>query len=148
MPKADIDRLFDHLVGAREQRGRDLQAERLCGLEVDHKFILGRCLNRQIRGFLALKDAIDVACRASESVDRIRSVGHQAAVSYEVARQVDGWQFVPGCKPYDQIALEVCQRAPGDNQAAARAAPECRNRTLDLTGIIALIDRGQFNTER
>src|SRR5215472_16030323 len=27
---------FDHLVGAREQPVRNLEAERLCGLEIDH----------------------------------------------------------------------------------------------------------------
>jgi hypothetical protein len=32
--------LFDHLVGAGEQRGRDSEAVRLSGFEVDHPFNL------------------------------------------------------------------------------------------------------------
>ena len=35
-----IVRLFDHLVGAGEQRGRHLDAERLRGLEIDHQLEL------------------------------------------------------------------------------------------------------------
>jgi hypothetical protein len=34
--------LFDHLVGAGEQEGRDSETERLCSLEVDHELELGR----------------------------------------------------------------------------------------------------------
>jgi hypothetical protein len=33
--------LFDHLVGAREQHGRHVEAQRLGGLEIDHKLVLG-----------------------------------------------------------------------------------------------------------
>ena len=36
VPIADIAALFDHLVGAGEQRWRNGEAERLGGLEVDH----------------------------------------------------------------------------------------------------------------
>src|SRR5881296_3175170 len=54
---------FNHLVGAREQRGRDFKAERSCGLEVDHQLVLGRRLHRQVGWFLALEDAIDVTRR-------------------------------------------------------------------------------------
>ena len=35
-PKADIGYLFDHFVGAGEQRWRDIEAERFGSLEVDH----------------------------------------------------------------------------------------------------------------
>ena len=38
--------LFDHLVSTGEQRRRHLETERLSGLEVDHKLVLGRRLYR------------------------------------------------------------------------------------------------------
>jgi hypothetical protein len=36
--------LFDHLVGAGEQRRRDSKAERRCRFQVDYQFVLRRRL--------------------------------------------------------------------------------------------------------
>src|SRR5262245_11954022 len=55
--------LFDNLIGAREQRRRDVDAERLGRLEIDYKLILGRHLHRQVSRLLALEDAVNVAGR-------------------------------------------------------------------------------------
>jgi len=46
--------LFDDLVGEVEDRGRDRQAERLGGLQVDDQLEPRRLLNGQVRGLGAL----------------------------------------------------------------------------------------------
>src|SRR5262245_57878863 len=80
---------FDHLVGAREERGRYVEAEGLCGLEVDYQVVLGRRLYRQVGGFLALEDAVDVAGRAAVLLSPIGVIGHQAATGDKHAIRVD-----------------------------------------------------------
>ena len=82
-PKADIriaTDLFDHLVGAGEQRGRHVEAHRLRGLEVDGQFELSRRLYRKIGRLLALEDAIDVAGRAPVIVREVGSIREQTTV--------------------------------------------------------------------
>src|SRR5438876_5159980 len=46
---------FDHLVGAQQDRGGNLQAERLCRLEIDEKLDLDRLLNRQLGWIFSLE---------------------------------------------------------------------------------------------
>jgi len=66
--------LFDHLVGAREQRRRHVETKPFCGFEVDHQLILGRCLHRKIGWPLALEDAIDIAGCVPKLLDQIISI--------------------------------------------------------------------------
>src|SRR5262245_27751633 len=52
--------LFDHLVGAREQRRRYRKAKRLGGLEIKDEVVLCWGLNRQIAWLFALENTIHV----------------------------------------------------------------------------------------
>jgi len=78
--------LFDHLVGAAEQRRRHIEAERLRGLEIDHQLVFRRRLHRQIAGFLPFEDAIYVTSGEAVLVNPITSVSDQAASGCEVAQ--------------------------------------------------------------
>src|SRR5437016_3891814 len=50
-------RSFDHLVGKREQRRRDFDAERLRGLEIDHQLEFARLYHGQVGGLFASQNA-------------------------------------------------------------------------------------------
>jgi hypothetical protein len=54
---------LDHLVGAGEQSGRDVQAECLRHNQVNDEVELGRLLDRQIGGLLALENPGDIEPR-------------------------------------------------------------------------------------
>ena len=56
-PKADIARIFDHLVGDLLEMHWHVEAQRLGGLDVDNKLKLRRHLHWQITRLLALEDA-------------------------------------------------------------------------------------------
>ena len=86
---------------------RHVDAKCLGGLEIDHQFVLGRRLYRQVGWLLALEDAIDIASGAAVLVDKIRPVGDQAAGRGEVARAVNRRNAVASNHCSDQIALRI-----------------------------------------
>jgi hypothetical protein len=51
---------FDHLVGARDNRGRDVEAKRFGGFLVDDKLELGGLQDRQIRGLGTAENLTDI----------------------------------------------------------------------------------------
>jgi hypothetical protein len=50
---------FDHLVGELLKVKRDIEAERLCSLEIDHQLEFGGLLDREIGGHDPIEDFID-----------------------------------------------------------------------------------------
>lgn len=120
--------LLDHLVGASDQRGWNLDAKRLCN-EVDEKFELGGLFDRQVSRLRALKYLIHVGNAAPVEVDNVRSIGHEPTELYKLFAHSHYRQPML-CREVDN-ALKLCQRvirrpkaAPaGISSAVSRSRP-------------------------
>src|SRR5262249_8720310 len=86
--------LFDHLVGAGEQRLRHRKPHPLRRVEVDHQLIFRRRLHGQVRWLLALEDAVHVPGGKTKLLSTIGTVGYKAARYGEVTLIVDRGQPV------------------------------------------------------
>src|SRR6516164_943723 len=76
--------LFDHLVGAQQDRWGYGKTERLGGLAVQDHLKLGRKLHREIARLFAAQDAIHIGGGAAKGVHLVDSVGEQSTVSGKV----------------------------------------------------------------
>src|SRR5215471_18258696 len=78
--------LFDHLVGAGEERRWHSNAKRLGGFHIDDQLETSRLLHRQIGGLDAFEDFVDVDGSLAKKVRIYRGVRHQPAFVDEPAR--------------------------------------------------------------
>src|SRR5262249_408095 len=100
LPQADIRPSYSITSSARASSvGRDLEANRLCGLEVDHQIVLGRRLYRQIGRLLALEDPVDIASGAAEFR---RSCGVVARPGVKHSSRIGPLRFITGRFPRTQ----------------------------------------------
>ena len=60
--------LFDHLVGAQQERLWDLQTERLGSRKIDDEIELGRLLDRDVGRLRAAQNLIHESCRTAENL--------------------------------------------------------------------------------
>ena len=59
-PGSQSAALFDHLIGASEQRRRNFEPERLGGLEIDDEVELGRLHDGEVGGLRAVENTAGV----------------------------------------------------------------------------------------
>src|SRR5262249_53732827 len=67
---------LDHLVGAQQDRGRDIEAKRLGGLEIDRQHDLCRKLDWQIASLGTFQSFINIVGGPLEVCRNINAVAH------------------------------------------------------------------------
>src|SRR5215470_8981624 len=97
--------LFDHLVGAAEQRERHSKAERLRGLEVDKQLYFGDLLNRQISRLLTLEYASGLNASLTVRFHKAACITHQTARDSKVARLMDRGHQVPASQGSELLTV-------------------------------------------
>src|SRR6516162_679531 len=70
---------LDHLVGAGEQSGRDGEAERLSGEQIDDEIEFGRLLDWDVGRLGPTQNLVDKVGGAPKHVREVWSIGHQTA---------------------------------------------------------------------
>ena len=105
------------------------------------------CCDRQVGRLRALEDAVDVADRAPEQVDRVGSIGNQAAVLRMIAVRIDSRQGMAGGQRNDRRAVGRRRAARGHDQAAIGGAREGRDGVFDLASV-ADVGRLQLDSGR
>src|SRR5262245_21710097 len=108
--------LFNYFVGTGEQCWRDVETERLGGLEVDGELELCRLLHRKVGGTGAPKNLVDVPGGAALQVRDACSIGHEAAGGDEVQRPVQRRQAQRDGAVGDELALPGRQRVTDGEQ--------------------------------
>src|SRR5712691_5309812 len=101
---------FDDLVGASDQRQRDVDAERLGSLEVDDQLDFRDLLHWQLSRLIALENTTSQDASLAPGVAKVSSVGHQAASRCkltilenrcnQVAQRKGGELFVPAVEKW------------------------------------------------
>src|SRR6266446_9858263 len=94
--------LFDHLVGADEERGRNCEAERLGGFQVDRHLKFGRLHDRQIGGLFTLENSPGVSTDLTIAVSKAHSVTDQATSRDELALRVDRGDHI-ACRQRNEL---------------------------------------------
>jgi hypothetical protein len=130
--------LFDPLVGDRQHTRRHFDAERLCGLEVEHKVKFGRLHHRQIGGLDALEDLPGIDTDLMIRVREVGAVAHQPAGFDQMTVVIGCWNLVARRKR-GKLCGAVVEEPVGSDEygIGALARERCKGR-------INLVDRTGF----
>src|SRR6476660_9883852 len=96
--------LFDHLGGEGKQLRWDVEAERLCGFEIDDQFEPSRLHHWKIGGLLALDNPTHIDAYLAIPIGKIGSVAHQATGRDEFPKLINCGHCMTSYQPDKLIA--------------------------------------------
>src|SRR5262249_20519165 len=123
---------LDHLVGEREQPVRNLEAERLGGLEVDAQLDFRGLYHRQVGRLFTLEKATGVKSDLSVLLCQADSVTDEPSRDYELMKQVHGRNRM-ACRKFNE-ALDpiVKERITPDEQRPGSLLDQAREGGVDF----------------
>src|SRR5262249_47883601 len=98
--------LFDHLVGAGEQRRRHFERQRPGSAEINHQLELRWQVNRQVARFFALENATCIDAWDPIGLVGIRSIAHQPPDRGKFTAEVEGSHPMP-CRKHDDLRRTI-----------------------------------------
>ena len=110
LPGGDF-RSLDNFIGELLEMQRHLKAECLGRLEIDDKLEIDWRLHRNLGGFLALENAIDILRRTPKIIGPVNPVGQQAANFSEEAEWIDGRETIASRQRCDLYPMSIPSRA-------------------------------------
>src|SRR5262249_54945517 len=127
--------------------GRDAQAKRPRGFEIDHQLVLCWRLHRQLARLLAAQNAVNVACRSTPLLDLVGPIGHQSALSREKSERIDCRQAMARRQQKDRSTVRIYVDVRHDNQTAIWLACEPVDGALNLDPA-NYVDSSQLDSKR
>src|SRR5215471_21874079 len=133
---------LDHLVGAGEKRGRNVEVDYPRGLSIDDKLKLGRLHYRHVYRLGALEDATRINADLTKSIRQTRSVAYQPADFNALAHSIYRGYRVACCqlRQLDTTASE--KRAGVDEEGTGSLPCEGREGCVNLTTVVGVDDLG------
>src|SRR5262249_29143039 len=98
MCAAPPSRSFDHLVGAAEQQRRHVEADCLCGTDVDHQLEPDRLYDREVGGLGAHENSAGVVADLPVCIAEVCTVGKKSTDCGELTPIVNRRDRVACCK--------------------------------------------------
>src|SRR5215471_5270207 len=89
---------LDYFICSRQHIRRDRQANLFGGFEIDDQLKLGRLLDRDVGGFAALQNLIDLGSSPPPQVLTVRAVRHETTGINKTTTKIDCRQLVPSGK--------------------------------------------------
>src|SRR5262245_11084077 len=114
--------LFDHLVGAGEQRRRHVERQGAGSAEINHQLELRWQLNRQIARFFALENATSIDAQDPIAFLRIRSIAHESPDGGKFTAEVEGWHGMTRRK-HDDLACAIEKERIDGSQLTQQLEP-------------------------
>ncbi len=124
--------LFDHLVGAGEQRPRNGQAERFDGLEIEYKSQFGGSPYREIARFCAFQNLPGVDADLVIQVENAGSVAHQSPSRGELAPIVNCRNRMASCQRDDLFVMVEEEYVAADQDRTEPSLSQSRECCVDF----------------